>query len=80
MSNMPSLDQAAKNALVLDLFRLGRLSRPDVGRMLGLDRFEVGAFLKRHQVFDDPTHEEIDVAVKRARASSENDNHDRRGR
>lgn len=59
-----ALDEAALEALAIDLFRCGRLSRPALGRMLGLDRVETGTFLKRHRCFDDPSHEEIDAEVE----------------
>ncbi len=62
-----TLDEVAREALALDLFRCGRLSRPALGRILGLDRFETAAFLKRHQLFDDPTHEELDAEVEATR-------------
>lgn len=62
-----ALDEAAREALAIDLFRCGRLNRPALGRMLGLDRYETGAFLKRHQFFDDPSHDEIDAEVKATR-------------
>jgi hypothetical protein len=62
-----TLDETAREAFALDLFRRGLLTRPDLGRMLGLDRFETGALLKRHQVFDDPTHEDVDAEVERMR-------------
>jgi hypothetical protein len=62
-----TLDETAREALALELFRSGRLSRPDLGRVLGLDRFETAAFLKRHQLFDDPTHEEVDAEVEATR-------------
>lgn len=62
-----TLDKAAREALAIDLFRCGRLNRPALGRMLGLDRFETGALLKRHQLFNDPSHEEIDAEVKETR-------------
>ena len=62
-----SLNEAAREAMALDLFRRGRLSRPALGRMLGLDRFETGAFLKRNQLFEDPSHEEVDAEVEATR-------------
>jgi Uncharacterised protein family (UPF0175) len=36
----------------LELFRRGRLSHYELSRVLGLDRFETDAWLKRHNVFD----------------------------
>lgn len=62
-----TIDQAAREALAIELFRCGRLDRPALGRMFGLDRFETAAFLKRHRVFDDPAHEEIDAEVEATR-------------
>lgn len=62
-----ALDEAAREALALDLFRCERLSRPALGRMLGLDRFETAAFLKRHQLFNDPSHEQVDAEVEATR-------------
>jgi hypothetical protein len=63
-----TLDETAREVLALDLFRRGLLTRPDLGRMFGLDRFETGAHLKRQQLFDDPTHEELDAEVEATRA------------
>jgi predicted HTH domain antitoxin len=40
----------AKEALAVSLFRQGKLSHAELGRALGLDRFETDALLKRHQV------------------------------
>jgi hypothetical protein len=62
------LDETAREVLALDLFRRGLLTRPDLGRVLGLDRFETGALLKRHQLFDDPNHEEVDAEIEATRA------------
>jgi len=49
-----SSDLAAevKEAYALELFRRGRLGHHDLSRMLGLDRFETDAYLKRHNVFE----------------------------
>lgn len=44
------LSLAAKEALALSLFRSGKLTHAELGRSLGLDRFETDALLKRHQV------------------------------
>jgi hypothetical protein len=65
-----ALDAAAREALVIDLFRCGRLSRVTLGRMLGLDRFETSALLKRHELFEDPAHEEMDAEVGSTRPNS----------
>lgn len=41
-----------KEAYALELFRRGRLSHCELSRVLGLDRFETDAYLKRHNVFE----------------------------
>jgi hypothetical protein len=43
-------NRTAREALALSLFREGRLAHADLGRALGLDRFETDALLKRNQV------------------------------
>lgn len=48
----PDLDAQAKEAVALDLFRKGRLSHYELSKMLGLDRFETDAYLKRHDVIE----------------------------
>ena len=46
------LSAEVKEAYALELFRRGRLSHCDLSRVLGLDRFETDAYLKRHNVFE----------------------------
>ena len=48
----PNLDAEAKEALVLDLFRRGKLSHYELSRVLGFDRFQTDAYLKRHNVVE----------------------------
>jgi len=48
----PNLDAEVKEAYALELFRRGRLSHYELSRVLGLDRFETDAYLKRHNVFE----------------------------
>lgn len=48
----PDLDRQAKQALALDLFRKGKLSHFELSKVLGLDRFETDAYLKRHNVVE----------------------------
>jgi predicted HTH domain antitoxin len=45
------LDAEVKEAYALELFRRGKLSQYELSRILGLDRFETDAYLKRHNVF-----------------------------
>ena len=46
------LSEQVKEAYVLELFRRGKLSHYELSRILGLDRFETDAYLKRHNVFE----------------------------
>ena len=46
------LSEEVKEAYVLELFRRGKLSHYELSRILGLDRFETDAYLKRHNVFE----------------------------
>ena len=46
------LDTEAKETLALDLFRRGKLSHFELSTVLGRDRFETDAFLKRHNVLE----------------------------
>lgn len=56
--------ETAREAPALDRLRRGLLTRPGPGRVLGLDRFETAALLKRRPISDDPTHEEVDAGVE----------------
>lgn len=59
-----NLDAHAKEAFALEMFRQGRISKLDLGRVLNLDRHETASLLMRHQLFkDDVTHEEVDGDV-----------------
>jgi len=46
------LDAQAREALALGLFRQGKLSHYELSRVLGLDRFQTDAYLKRHGIFE----------------------------
>lgn len=46
------LNQAAKEAFLLDSFRRGIISHYELSQSLGLDRFETDAFLKKHGVLE----------------------------
>lgn len=48
----PDLDAAVTEAYALELFRQGRLSHCELSRVLGLDRHETEAFLKRRHVYE----------------------------
>jgi predicted HTH domain antitoxin len=48
----PNLDADVNEAYALELFRRGKLSHYELSKVLGLDRFETDAYLKRHNVFE----------------------------
>jgi len=45
-----TLEREVLEAMALEGYRAGKLSRGQVGRMLGLDRFEVDTLFKLHSV------------------------------
>ncbi len=45
-------DGEAREASALELFRRGKVSHYELSRILGLDRFETDAYLKRHHVYE----------------------------
>jgi Uncharacterised protein family (UPF0175) len=47
------LDQAAKEATLVEMYRQGKLTHHQLATALGLDRFETEALLKRHNVTED---------------------------
>ncbi len=49
---IPNLDTDVKEAYALELFRREKLSHYELSEVLGLDRFETDAWLKRHNVFE----------------------------
>ncbi len=71
----PNLAAEIKEIYVLELFRRGELSHYELSRVLGLDRFETDAWLKRHQVFEgsltmadlDADRQTIDHVLSKAR-------------
>ena len=57
----PDLDRAAKEALVVELYRDGKISHYKLAQALGLDRHETEEVLKRHHVVEDlPTPPDLD--------------------
>jgi predicted HTH domain antitoxin len=51
-SEFSDLESEAREALALELFRRGRLSHFELSQILGLDRVETDALLKRHGVVE----------------------------
>jgi len=50
LANGENLEREILEATALEGYRTGKLSHAQVGRMLNLNRFEVDAFLKTHNV------------------------------
>jgi hypothetical protein len=53
------LDRAAKEALLVELYRQEKLTHRQLSIALGLSRFETDALLKRHDVFYELTAEDV---------------------
>jgi predicted HTH domain antitoxin len=59
-SRLVDLDQAAKEAMAVELYRQGKLTHYELSRLLDLSRYETDGVLKRHNVTEDlPTVEEL---------------------
>lgn len=55
------LERCALEALVLEAFRAGRISKAELRRTLGLEALnDLDGFLKAHGAFEDYTLEELD--------------------
>jgi len=60
------LDQAAKEAMLVELYRQDKLGHHQLSVALGLDRLETEVVLKKHNVVEDlPTDEEYNAALAR---------------
>lgn len=58
------LDQAAKEAALIELYRQDKLTQYDLSQALGLSRLETETLLKKHNVTEDlPTPSEIERDV-----------------
>lgn len=65
------LNQAAKEAALVELYRQRKISHLDFSRALGLTRLEAENVLKRHDVVDDlPDKDEYDQALRRLRSAA----------
>jgi hypothetical protein len=59
-SAVPDLDQQAKEAALVEMYRQQKLTRHELAISLGLSRLETEALLHRHRVTEDlPTPAEI---------------------
>lgn len=62
------LDQAAKEAALVELYRQQRLTQYELSQALGISRLQTDAVLKRHNVTEDlPTAAEIEEDVENLR-------------
>jgi len=52
-AELGDLDQAAKEAALVELYRLGKLSHGKLAESLGVSRCETDALLKQHNVTED---------------------------
>ena len=50
---LSDLNEVAKEAAMVELYRLGKLSHHELATALGLERFETDGLLKRHNVTED---------------------------
>src|SRR5260370_33441609 len=48
LAESPDLTQAVREGFLVNLYRRGMLSHVELGKALGLDRFQTEALLKRH--------------------------------
>ncbi len=63
------LDEAAKEAALVELYRQEKLSHGQLAECLGVSRDEANAVLKRHKVDEDlPTIDEFDDQMKQLRS------------
>jgi predicted HTH domain antitoxin len=67
-AELGNLDEAAKEAALVELYRQEKLSHGLLAECLGISRDEVNAVLKRHNVNEDlPTIPEFDDQMKQLR-------------
>ena len=56
----------AREAVLVELYRQDKITHHELGSLLGLDRFQTDALLKKHHVTEDlPTEEEYAAALRR---------------
>lgn len=60
-----NLERRALEAFVAAEYRAGRVTRPDLRRLLGFETsYEIDGFLKRHEVYDGITPEELNRQIE----------------
>lgn len=64
-AHLGDLDQAIKEAALVELYRQGKISPRELAESMGISRLEIESLLKRHGVTEDlPTAAEIEEDVK----------------
>ena len=58
-TQLTDLDQAAKEAFLIDLYRRGKITHRQLAEILVLSRDEADGLLKRHGVFYDLTLDDV---------------------
>jgi hypothetical protein len=59
------LSRRALEALVAEEYRLGRLNKPDLRRLLGFETsYEIDGFLKAHNVYEEYTMEDLEQELE----------------
>jgi hypothetical protein len=67
-----ALERRALEALIADEYRAGRLNKPDLRRLLGLETdHEIDGFLKAHDVYDAYTIADLEQELESQRRASE---------
>jgi len=54
------LSRRALEALALEEYKAGHLTKPELRRLLGFGRYQLDGFLKSHNVFDEYTLEDFE--------------------
>jgi hypothetical protein len=57
------LSRRALEGLAIEELKAGRITEPELGRMLGLARLQIDGFLKEHGVYEDVTIKDVDHDV-----------------
>jgi predicted HTH domain antitoxin len=69
--DIADLDEVAKEAALVELYRQGQLSHGKLAECLGISRYETDAVLKRHNVTEDLiTSQEFDEQARALRKPS----------
>ena len=59
------LSRRALEALLAEEYRLGRLDKPDLRRLLGFETsYEIDGFLKAHNVYEDYTMQDLEQELE----------------